>query len=153
MPVKPIPEGYPTVIPYLMVQEGQKFIGFMETVFGARLIEQFLQPDGRIGHSELRIGDSVIMLSEVAEAQQATPVMLHFYVEDVDAVFRSAIAAGAEVIAEPAQHFYGDRSGGCRGPGGNTIWIATHVEDVPPDELKRRAAAQYRKEESDPSPA
>jgi PhnB protein len=153
MQVKAIPEGYPAVIPYLMVQDARKFIGFMETVFGAKLIEQFMQPDGRIGHSELRIGDSVIMLCEVAEAKQATPVMLHFYVEDVDTVFRSAIAAGAEVIAEPAQHFYGDRSGGCREPSGNTVWIATHVEDVPPDELQRRAAAHYRKEGSDPSPA
>ena len=145
MPVKPIPEGYPAVIPYLVVQDAAKFIAFMQSVFDAKLTEQLLQPDGTIGHSELRIGDSIIMLAAASEAHKATPVMLHFYVEDVDAVFKKAIAAGGTVLSEPAKQFYGDRSGGCREPGGNTIWIATHVEDVAPDELHRRAAEQYRK--------
>lgn len=145
MPVKPIPEGYPAVIPYLMVKDAEQFIGFMQTVFGAKLTEQILQPNGKIGHSELKIGNSILMLSEASEAQPATPVMLHCYVEDVDAVFKSAIAAGATVISEPTDQFYGDRSGGCREPSGNAIWIATHIEDVTPDELQRRAAAQYGK--------
>ena len=145
MPVKPIPEGYPAVIPYLMVQDAEQFIAFMQTVFGAALVEQIRLPDGRIGHSELRIGDSMIMLSDATEEHPATPVMLHFYVEDVDAVFAAALAAGAAQISAPAEQFYGDRSGGCREPSGNTIWIATHVEDVSPDELRRRAEAQYRK--------
>ena len=143
MPVKAIPDGYPAVIPYLMVWQAEKFIAFMQTVFDAKLVEQIPHPDGKIGHGELRVGDSMIMLSEVAEAEKATPVMLHFYVEDVDAVFKSALAAGATVIAEPSEQFYGDRSGGCLEPSGNRIWIATHVEDVSPEELRRRAAAQH----------
>jgi len=145
MPVKPIPQGYPTVIPYLMVKGAEKFIRFMQTVFNARLTEQLLQPNGAIGHTELRIGDSMLMLSEVSEGRPATPVMLHFYVENVDEVFNAAIAAGASVISEPADQFYGDRSGGCLEPSGNTIWIATHIEDVAPEELKRRAVEQYGK--------
>jgi uncharacterized glyoxalase superfamily protein PhnB len=78
MPVKPIPEGYPTVISYLMVKGAEKFIRFMQTVFNARLTEQLLQPNGAIGHTELRIGDSLLMLSEVSEGRPAAPVMLHF---------------------------------------------------------------------------
>jgi len=145
MPVKAIPEGYPAVIPYLMIPDAEKFVAFMQSVFNAKLTEKILHPDGKIGHGELRVGDSMIMLSEAAESHPATPVMLHFYVEDVDAVFKSAIAAGASVVAEPSNQFYGDRSGGCKEPSGNTIWIATHIEDVAPDELRRRAEAQHRK--------
>jgi uncharacterized glyoxalase superfamily protein PhnB len=115
----------------------------MQTVFGAKLTEQITEPNGRISHSELRIGDSMIMLSGATEEHPATPVMLHFYVEDVDAVFQSALAAGATSVSAPADMFYGDRSGGCREPSGNTIWLATHIEDVPPDELRRRAVEQH----------
>jgi PhnB protein len=143
MPVKAVPDGYPAVIPYLIVPDAEKFIAFMKRVFDARLVEQILQPDGKISHCELRIGDSVIMLSEATEAHPATPVMLYCYVEDVDAVFKSALEAGASEICAPANQFYGDRSGGCREPSGNSIWIVTHIEDVPPDELRRRAAEQH----------
>ena len=144
MPVKAIPEGYPAIIPYLMVPEAEKFIAFMRQVFDAKLVEQILHADGKISHGELRVGDSMIMLSEAAERHPATPVMLHFYVEDVDAVFKTAIAAGGMVLSEPAKQFYGDRSGGCQEPSGNTIWIATHIEDVSPEELQRRSAAHKR---------
>jgi PhnB protein len=147
MPVKPIPDGYPAVIPYLMVADAEKFIDFMQTVFGAKLVEQIRRPDGGIGHSELRIGDSMIMLSQATEQNPATPVMLHFYVADVDKVFESALAAGAVQISAPTRQFYGDRSAGVREPGGNRVWIATHVEDVAPDELQKRAAEQYRKQD------
>ena len=140
MPVKAIPEGYPTVTPYLMVQDAAKFIAFMSTVFAAKTTEQLTRPDGKIGHTELRVGDSMIMLSDASESHPATPVMLHVYVEDVDAAFERAVRAGGTVVAKPTNQFYGDRSGGVKEPSGNTIWIATHVEDVAPDELKRRAA-------------
>ena len=140
MPVKAIPDGYNTVTPYLMVAGAAKFIAFMSTVFDAKTTEQMLRPDGTIGHTELRIGDSMIMLSEASESHPATPVMLHVYVEDVDAVFERAVRAGGTVVSKPTRQFYGDRSGGVKEPSGNTVWIATHVEDVPPDELKRRAA-------------
>jgi len=140
MPVKPIPDGYHTVTPYLMVRDAPKFIEFMAAVFDAKTTEQLMRPDGRIGHTELRVGDSVIMLSEAIEPQGPTPVMLHFYVEDADAAFERAVRAGGAVVSKPANQFYGDRAGGVKEPTGNTIWIATHVEDVAPDELKRRAA-------------
>ena len=132
--------GYPTVTPYPMVADAAKFIAFMSTVFAAKTTEQLMRPDGKIGHTELRVGDSLIMLSEASESHPATPVMLHVYVEDVDAAFERAVAAGGTVVSKPTNQFYGDRSGGVKEPSGNTIWIATHVEDVAPDELKRRAA-------------
>jgi len=144
MPVKAIPDGYPRVVPYLMVADARKFIDFMSTVFDAKVSEQMLRPDGKIGHTELRLGDSMVMLSEASEASPATPVMLHVYVEDVDAVFERAVRAGGTVVAQPANQFYGDRSGGVKEPSGNTVWIATHVEDVPADELKKRAQAAMK---------
>ena len=124
-----------------MVAGAAKFIDFMVAAFGAKKTEQLLKPDGSIGHTELRLGDSVIMLSEANAQMPATPVMLHLYVEDVDAAFDRAVKAGGVVVQKPAVQFYGDRSGGVKEPGGNTIWIATHVEDVPPAELQKRAAA------------
>ena len=145
MPVKPIPDGYPAVTPYLMVPEAARFIDFLSSVFGARVTEQLKRPDGKIGHTEVRLGDSLIMLSEASEDHPATPVMLHFYVEDVDAAFARAVKAGGTVVAEPTEQFYGDRSGGVKEPCGNTIWIASHVEDVAPDELQRRAAQAMAK--------
>jgi PhnB protein len=145
MAVKPIPDGYNTVTPYLMIEGASKFIDFMTSVFGAEIKEQLERPDGKIGHTELRVGDSLIMLSEAAPSNPATPVMLHVYVHDVDAAFQRAIRAGAIEVSKPANQFYGDRSGGVREPSGNTIWIATHVEDVAPDELKRRAQLAMQK--------
>jgi uncharacterized glyoxalase superfamily protein PhnB len=144
VPVKPIPDGYHTVTPYLMIAGADRFIAFMQTVFGAIVSEQLLQPDGRIGHTELRVGDSLIMLSEVRAGQNATPIMLHIYVEDVDAAFARAVAAGGKAVSPPADQFYGDRSGGVIEPSGNTIWMATHIEDVPPAELQRRATKQHK---------
>ncbi len=140
MPVKPIPDGYHTVTPYLMVKDAAKFIEFMTAVFDAKTMEQLMRPDGKIGHTELRIGDSMIMLSEAIEPHSPTPIMLHVYVEDVDTVFERAVRAGGVVQSKPMNQFYGDRSGGLKEPTGNTIWIATHIEDVPPEELKKRAA-------------
>jgi len=142
MAAKPIPDGYHSVTPYLMVKGAHQFITFMATVFDAKVTEQLLQPDGTPGHTELRLGDSLIMLSEAKADRPATPVMLHIYVADVDAAFERAVKAGGKVVAPPTNQFYGDRSGGVIEPAGNTIWIATHIEDVAPAELKRRAAAQ-----------
>jgi PhnB protein len=141
MAVKAIPDGYHSVTPYLMVRGAKQFIAFMGSVFGAKVTEQLLQPDGTPGHTELRLGDSLIMLSEAKADRPPTPVMLHIYVEDVDAAFERAVKAGGKVVAKPANQFYGDRSGGVVEPSGNTIWIATHIEDVPPAELQRRASA------------
>jgi len=145
MPVKPIPDGYPAVTPYLMVRDAARFVEFLTTVFDARVTEQLKRPDGKLGHTEVRVRDSLIMLSDASDDHPASPVMLHFYVEDVDATFARAVQAGGTVVAEPAVQFYGDRSGGVKEPCGNTIWIASHVEDVAPDELQRRAVAAMAK--------
>ena len=144
MTVKAIPDGYHSVTPYLVVTSCAQFIEFMSAVFDAKLTEQLMRSDGTIGHAEIRLGDSVIMLSEASESFAATPVMLHIYVEDVDRAFERAVRAGATEMAAPTQQFYGDRSCGVREPGGNTVWIATHIEDVAPDELHRRAAQSMK---------
>jgi uncharacterized glyoxalase superfamily protein PhnB len=124
-----------------MIKGADKFIAFMAAVFGAKVTEQLMQADGKPGHTELRVGDSLIMLSEVKADRPPTPIMLHIYVDDVDAAFERAVNAGGKVVAAPTNQFYGDRSGGVIEPSGNTIWIATHIEDVPPAELQRRAKA------------
>jgi uncharacterized glyoxalase superfamily protein PhnB len=142
MPVKPIPDGYHTVTPYLMLKGARQFIDFMAAVFDAEVTEELIQADGSMGHTELRVGDSIIMLSEAKGDRPATPIMLYIYVQDVDAAFERAVRAGGKVVAAPADQFYGDRSGGVIEPAGNTIWMATHVENVAPGELQRRAAAR-----------
>jgi uncharacterized glyoxalase superfamily protein PhnB len=140
--VKPIPEGYRTVTPYLIVTHAHEVIEFMKRAFGAQLLFQMANPDGSIGHSELRVGDSMIMLSSGREQWKAMPTMIHLYVEDCDAVFAKAVEAGAEVVMPLADQFYGDRSGGVKDVAGNLWWIATHVKDVSEEDLKRHAQAK-----------
>ena len=135
--VKPIPEGYRTVTPYLIVTHAPEVIDFMKRAFGAQLLFQMANPDGSIGHSELRVGDSMIMLSSGREQWKPMPTMIHLYVEDCDAVFAKAVEAGAEVVMPLADQFYGDRSGGVKDVAGNYWWIATHVKDVSEEEIKR----------------
>ncbi len=142
MPVKPIPEGFHTVTPYLMVQGAQKLIEFLKQAFNARETERMAQPDGTITHAEVRIGDSIIMLAEAAGQWKPMPTGIYLYVEDTDAIYQRALAAGATSIMEPADQFYGDRNAGVQDPSGNQWWIATHIEDVSPDELQRRAQAR-----------
>jgi PhnB protein len=140
--VKPIPEGYRTVTPYLIVTRAPEVIDFMKRAFGAQLLFQMANPDGSIGHSELRVGDSMIMLSSGREQWKPMPTMIHLYVEDCDAVFAKAVEAGAEVVMPLADQFYGDRSGGVKDVAGNYWWIATHVKDVSEEEMKRHAQAK-----------
>ena len=149
-PVKPIPDGYHSVTPYLVVKNAARAISFYERAFGAKELLRMPEPDGRVGHAELRIGDSRVMLADEFPEMGAlgpqsiggTPVTIHLYVEDVDAVVASAVAAGARIDRPVADQFYGDRSGGVEDPTGVAWWIATHVEDVPPAEMERRMAAQ-----------
>ncbi|HSL81867.1 MAG TPA: VOC family protein [Thermoanaerobaculia bacterium] len=138
--VKPIPEGYSTVTPYLMPEDADRLIRFLQEAFDAELLGRHESPDGRMMHASLQIGDSKVMMGEAAEEWPAMPAMLHLYVEDVDAVFRQAIAAGGRAIREPEDQFYGDRSGGLVDPAGNQWWITTHIEDVSPEEMERRMA-------------
>jgi PhnB protein len=149
--VRPVPDGYHSVIPYLIVNDAARAIDFYEGVFGAREITRFMQPDGRVGHAELRIGDSVVMLADEAPDIGArsprsiggTPVTISVYVEDVDATVDRAVEAGAQLIRPVEDQFYGDRAGGLIDPFGHSWHVATHVEDVPEDEMRRRAAAQH----------
>jgi PhnB protein len=144
MPVKPIPEGYHTVTPYLTVRGVAKLMDFLKRSFGAVEKERMTQPDGRIMHAEVRIGDSVVMMGEPADESSLMPGAIHVYVEDVDTIYRRALQAGATSLRAPEDQFYGDRSAGVRDPSGNVWWIATHKEDVSPEEMKRRAEAFMR---------
>ena len=141
VPVKAVPEGYHTVTPYLVVQGAGKLIDFMKAAFGAQEIVLMPMPDGSIGHAELRIGNSMIMIGEARDQWKAMPTSLYLYLEDVDAVYARALAAGATAISEPKNQFYGDRSGAVLDLCGNFWWMATHVEDVSDEEMKRRMAA------------
>jgi uncharacterized glyoxalase superfamily protein PhnB len=138
--VKPVPDGYHTLTPYLVVDGAEKIIHFMKEAFGAATVfEPMKRPDGKIMHAEFRIGDSVVMISDASERAKATSAMLHVYVPNVDAVYQKAIKAGATSVTEPADMFYGDRTGGVKDPAGNQWHIGTHVEDISPAELKKRA--------------
>ena len=138
MAVKPIPDGYHSVTPYLIVEGADKLLDFLKEAFAADETFRMAGPDGSIGHAEVRIGDSVVMLAEAGEQWPAMPGGIHLYVDDCDATYRRALEAGATSLQEPADQFYGDRSGGVRDPVGNVWWIVTHVEDVPEDELAKR---------------
>jgi PhnB protein len=139
--VKPVPEGYHTITPYLVVDDAEKIIGFMKEAFGAQLLfDPMMRPDGKIMHAELKIGDSIVMIADASERAQPTSVALYMYVPNVDAVYQRAIKAGATSLMEPADQFYGDRSASVRDAAGNRWYIGTHVEDVSPAELKKRAA-------------
>ena len=141
MTIKPIPEGFHTVTPYLMVQGASKLIDFLKQAFGAEEILRMARPDGAIMHAEVRIGDSRVMMGEPMGGCQPMFGSLYLYVHDVDAVYKRALQAGATSTSEPADQFYGDRSAGIKDPVGNQWWIATHKEDVPPEEIVRRAEA------------
>ena len=127
--VKPIPEGHPTVSPYIVSPGVAKIIDFAKQVFNAQEIYASRRPDGSVMHAEIKIGDSVVMLGEAQEGKKF-PAMLHIYTEDVDAVYRRAMQAGAKSIREPADQPYGDRSGGVEDEFGNQWWMATHIQDV-----------------------
>jgi PhnB protein len=138
--VKPVPDGYHTLTPYLVVDGAERIVQFMKNAFGAQFVfEPMMRPDGKIMHAELKIGDSVVMISDASERAKATSAMLHVYVPNVDAVYQMALKAGGTSVMEPADMFYGDRSGGVTDPAGNHWHIGTHVEDVSPAELKKRA--------------
>ncbi len=145
MPVKPIPDGYHTVTPYIVVSGVAKLIDFVKRAFGAEEKVCHTKPDGTIGHAEVKIGDSMMMMGEASGEWKPMPSAIYLYVPNTDAVYKQALKAGATSIMEPADQFYGDRSAGVKDPCGNMWWIATHVEDVPHDEMKRRAEAYMKK--------
>jgi uncharacterized glyoxalase superfamily protein PhnB len=145
MASKPIPEGYRSVTPYLLVPNVPKLIEFLKNAFGAEeAYPPFAGPDGRIMHAEVKVGDSILMMGEPMGEFGPMPASLYLYVSDTDATYQSALKAGATSVMEPANQFYGDRSAGVKDPTGNVWWIATHVEDVPPEELSKRAEAAMK---------
>ncbi len=149
MAVKHIPDGYHTATPYLIVKEAARAIDFYKQVFGATELMRFPGPGGTIGHAEIKIGDSPIMLADEVpqmgyrspEALGGSPVSLMLYVQDVDKVVDRAVKAGAKLERAVADQFYGDRNGTIHDPFGHVWTIATHKEDVSPEEMKRRTAA------------
>ncbi len=148
---KPIPDGYHTATPYLIVSGAARAIEFYKQAFGATEIMRLAAPDGKVGHAEIKIGDSPIMLADEhpemgARSPQSiggSAVFILLYFEDVDAVFNRAVAAGAKALRPVQDQFYGDRSGTIADPFGHTWTIATHKEDLSPEEIQRRAAAMH----------
>ena len=147
--VKPIPEGHRTVAPYLAIKNAVGALDFYKKAFGAVEIFKLLMPDGRLGHAEIRLGDSIVMLSdEFPEYGGKAPstlggsaVSIHLYVDDVDAFFPRALAVGAKELKPVMDQFYGDRSGQLEDPFGHLWWVATHKEDVAMEELQKRLRA------------
>jgi PhnB protein len=144
MAVKPIPEGYHTVTPYVVVPGVAKLIDFLKQAFDAKELHRMAGPDGRIMHAEVKIGDSPVMLGEPMGEWKAMPCAVYIYVADTDAVYNSALRAGATSMMEPADQFYGDRNAGVKDPAGNLWWIATHVEDLSTEEIKKRSEAAMK---------
>jgi len=149
MPPRPIPEGYHTITSYLIVTGAASAIEFYKHAFGAKEVMRIPHPDGRIGHAELQVGDSRLILADEFPEIGArspmslggTPVSILLYVEDVDAVTTRALAAGAKLLRPVKDQFYGDRTGTLSDPFGHQWTIATHKEDLSLDEIKKRAAA------------
>lgn len=143
--VKPIPDGYHSVTPYLYIKGAARAIEFYTKAFGARERMRMPGPDGTIGHAEIEVGDSVIMLADAperaADTRNGVTSSLLIYVDDVDSVFRRALGAGATEVQPLEDKFYGDRMGMVRDPFGHEWSLGTHVEDVSPEEMQRRADA------------
>ncbi len=146
MAVNPIPDGYHTVTPYLLVSGVHMLIDFLKNAFDAEVPECMDAPDGTVMHAQVKIGDSFVMMGDPRGACEPTRASLYLYVPDTDAVYQQALKAGATSVMEPADQFYGDRNAGVKDPVGNTWWIATHVENVPPDELSKRALAHVKEQ-------
>jgi PhnB protein len=149
---KPIPDGYRTATPYLIVKGAAEAIEFYKRAFGATEMLRMADPQGKVGHAEIKIGDSVIMLADEHPAMGyrgprslgGSSVSILLYLEDVDGVFERAVKAGAKAQRPVMNQFYGDRSGTLEDPFGHVWTVATHVEDVAPEELKRRAQAAMK---------
>lgn len=156
MSASPIPAGHHTVTPYMAMKDAVKALEFYKKAFGATETYKLVMPDGRLGHAEMRFGDSLIMMSDEfpeyggksPTTLGGTPVCIHLYVEDVDAFFKKAIAAGAKERRAVMDQFYGDRSGQLEDPFGHLWWVATHKEDVSPQEMQKRVEAFAGKKES-----
>jgi PhnB protein len=154
--VQPIPKGYHDVTPYLSIRGAAEAIEFYKKALGAAEVMRMPGPAGKLGHAEIRIGGSRVMLSDEypemdflgPQTRGGTSVHLHVYVCDVDAVVERAVAAGAKLLRPVEDKFYGDRTGTLQDPFGHVWHVSTHVEDVPPKEMKKRAAEMAAKAQS-----
>lgn len=144
MSVNPIPEGYHTVTPYIVVDDIDRLIDFLQAAFDATEKERVPGKDGVTGHGEVLIGDSHVMMGRAQAEFPASPAMIYLYVADTDATYARALAAGAASLQEPADMFYGDRNAGVKDPAGNTWYIATRQENLTPEELAERAQKHMR---------
>jgi uncharacterized glyoxalase superfamily protein PhnB len=138
MTVKPIRDGFHTVTPYLLVQGVARLITFLTEAFTAEVLSRETRPDGTIMHAEVRVGDSMVMMGEASDEFGRMPTSIYLYVTDCDAVYRRALEVGGSSVFEIMNLPSGERYGGVKDPCGNIWWIATHVEDVPPEEQARR---------------
>ena len=134
----PVPDGYHTVTPYLFVHGVDGFIHFLKQAFESSERMRIKGPDDNIGHAEVQIGDSVIMMAEASDKWKPNPTGLHLYVRDVDATYQRALKAGATSVMDPSDQAHGDLMGGVEDPFGNHWWIATRNESVSPQETERR---------------
>lgn len=150
MSVKAIPEGYHSLTPYMGIDNASEAIEFYKKAFGATQVMRLDMPDGSVGHAELRIGDSALMLGTPCDQMalrnpgEHTSIGLHLYVEDVDALFKRAVDAGATVVSEPKDQFYGDRSASVKDPFGHLWFLATHKEDLTEDQIRQRAMDMFK---------
>jgi PhnB protein len=140
--VKPVPEGFSTVTPYLVVPDGEGLLDFLQKAFGAEVLSRTDRPDGSIANAGVRVGNSMLMVAQAKEPWKPMPAGFYLYVPDTDAVYRTALAAGGISTMEPTDQFYGDRNAGVQDAWGNNWWIATHIEDMDEAELQRRMAAR-----------
>jgi PhnB protein len=138
MTVKPVPEGYSTVTPWIISSDTARLIDYVTRAFDAEEIARVVGDDGRIDHAEVRIGNSVVLMFDAKPDWPPTPGFLRLYVQDADAVHRQAVAAGGASVTDVTHLFFGDRVGRVRDPLGNLWWIQTHIEDVSPEEMQRR---------------
>ena len=140
--VQPIPDGYTAITPYLVAEDASGLIDFLTNAFGAIERMRMPMPDGSVAHAEVEIGGAAVMLGSAMPPEfPPTSAQIHLYVEDVDGAYAQAVAAGASGVAEPDDQFYGERIGRVIDPAGNTWTIATHVEDVTPEQMMERMAA------------
>ena len=142
--VKPIPKGYHTVTPYLLIKGTTKLIDFLKRAFDAKVFDRMEGPGGKIAHATVRIGDSMVMMGEAHGKWKAMRAMVYLYVKNVDATYKRALRAGAKSVMKPADQFWGDRHGGVLDASGNQWWISTHIENVSPAEVKRRGEAYMK---------
>ena len=151
MPVNPIPKGYHSVTPYLIINDAARAIDFYKKVFEATEVFRMADPSGKVGHAEIKIGDSMIMLADEhpemghrsPQSLGGSPVGMHLYLKDVDSTVEKAVAAGAKLERPVKDQFYGDRSGQIKDPFGHVWTVSTHKEDLSPEEMKKRAASAF----------